>query len=61
MGEAIGREVSAIDSQDLIDRGIVVHGGKHDRIDIGKRLIDVLGEYVFRPSMGTSTRWAHLK
>ena len=61
MGEAIDGEVSAIDRQDLIDTRIVVHGGKHDRVDMGERLINLLREYLPSPLMGTSTRRAHLK
>ena len=61
MGEAIGREVAPIDSEDLIEGGIVVHGGKHDRVDAGERLVDVVGEYFSSPSMGASASWAYLK
>src|SRR5207245_3493488 len=55
VSETIDREVSAIDSQDLIESGIVVHDGKHDRVDVRERLIDVLGQYVSSMSVGTST------
>ncbi len=61
MGKAINREVSTIDSQDLIESGVVVHGSKHHRVDVGERLIDVLAEYVASPSMGTATSCPHLK
>ena len=61
MRKAIDREVSAIDGQDLIESGIVVHDGKHSRVDIRERLIDVLGQYVSRPLVSTTTEWAHIK
>jgi hypothetical protein len=61
MREAIDGEVSPIDSQDLIEGGIVVHSRKNDCVDVGERLIDVLGEDVASPRMGTSNSWTHLK
>ena len=61
MGEAVDGKVPTIDGQDLMDSGIVVHSGKHDRVDIGERLIDILHEYVFSPSMAASARRPHLK
>lgn len=61
MGESIDREVSAIDGQDPIDARVVVHDGKHDRIDEGERLIDILRQYVAGLTIRTPTRRPHLK
>jgi hypothetical protein len=61
MGEAINGEIPTIDSQDLIESGIVVYVAKHHRVDVGERLIDVLGQYFSSPSIGSWTSRAHLE
>jgi len=37
VGEPIDREVSAVNSQDLIKGGIVVYEGKYDGVDVRER------------------------
>jgi len=59
--ESINREISAVDSEDLLDSRIGVDRGEDDRVDIRKRLIRVLGQYLSGPLVSSVIRLPHLK
>lgn len=61
MSESVNREISAVDSQDLLDRRIGVDDAKNDRVDIRERLIDVLGKNGSGFLVTPLTGWSHLK
>lgn len=61
MRESIGGEVTTIHGQDLVQTRVGIHNGEGHRVNVGKGLVAILGEYVARPSIDVAITEAELE